>query len=208
MQDVQASPPLLPLLRSQYQGELLAWLYLGPEREGSTTELARRFGVSQATASREADRLVDAGLINERRVGNVRLLRANVDTALARPLTDLLAVAYGPTAILGPLLAAIHGVDSAYVYGSWAARYHGERGEVPRDIDVLVVGDADEDDLDDVARITQQRLGREVNIRRVPPRAWRNPKSDPFLVGVASRPLVPLDLAREQRGRAQQPGDR
>ena len=199
MQSVQAHPPLLPLLRSQFQGELLAWLHLGPERESSTIELARRFGVSQATASREADRLVDAGLINERRVGNVRLLRANLDTALARPLADLLAVAYGPTAILGPLLAVVPGVDSAYVYGSWAARYHGERGDVPRDIDVLVVGEADEDDLADVARLTQGRLGREVKFRRVPATAWENPRADPFLTAVASRPLVPLDLTPEQR---------
>jgi DNA-binding transcriptional ArsR family regulator len=198
MQDVQGSSPLLPLLRSPFQGELLAWLYLGPERECSTSELSRRFGVSQATVSREADRLVGAGLLSERRRGSLRLLRANLDTAIARPLTDLLAVVYGPTAILGPLLAAVSGIDSAYVYGSWAARYHGEPGEVPRDIDVLVVGEADEDDLDDVARTAQQRLGREVNIRRVPASAWTDPPADPFLQALRSRPLVPLDLTPEQ----------
>ena len=89
--------------------------------------------------------------------------------------------------------------SSAYVYGSWAARYHGEPGDVPRDIDILVVGEADEDDLDDVTRIAQQRLGREVNIRRVPASAWAERSADPFLQAVRSRPLVPLDLTPVQR---------
>jgi hypothetical protein len=63
MQDMKVSPPtLLPLLRSRAHGELMAWLYLHPEAEYSTVEMARLVGISQATVSREADRLLDAGL--------------------------------------------------------------------------------------------------------------------------------------------------
>jgi predicted nucleotidyltransferase len=65
---------------------------------------------------------------------------------------------------------------------------------VPRDVDVLVVGDADEDDLYDAARAAERTLGREVNIRRVFPRVWHEPGSDPFLASVRSRPLVRLEL--------------
>jgi len=198
MHDVHAPPRLLPLLRSPFQGELLAWLYLHPGEEYSATEMGRRFGVSQPTASREADRLAAAGLIEERRTGNLRLLRAKTDTVVARPLTDLLAVTYGPLAILGDLLSRVAGVDEAYIYGSWAARYRGEAGDVPRDVDVLVIGDADDDDLYEAARSAEQRLGREVNIRRVSPPTWRRNDGDPFLDSVRSRPIVPLDLGREQ----------
>lgn len=60
MQSVQASS--LSLLRSHFQGELLAWLFLHPEEEFSLIELARRLGVSHSTASREADRFAAAGL--------------------------------------------------------------------------------------------------------------------------------------------------
>lgn len=194
MQSVHGRLSLLPLLRSQFQGELLAWLFLHPEEEYSATDLARRFGVSQPTASREADRLAEAGLIGERRVGNLRLLRAKTDTAVARPLTDLLAVTYGPLAIIGDLLAQVAHVDEAHLYGSWAARYRNEPGPVPRDIDVIVVGDADEDDLYDAARTAEQRLGREVNIHRVTAAAWQQPTSDPFLESVRSRPMVRLDI--------------
>jgi DNA-binding transcriptional ArsR family regulator len=192
MQDVQGRSRLLPLLRSPLLGELLAWIYLHPETNYSVTELARRFSVSQSTVSREADRLAEAGLVHEERRGNLRLLRADLTNPLARPLTELLALTYGPAAVLADLLPPIAGVEEAYIYGSWAARYSGEAGPPPRDVDVLVVGDADEDDLADAAQAAERRLGREVNIHRVPAAAWQSPGGDPFLTSVRSRPSYPL----------------
>lgn len=185
---------LLPILRSGFQGELLAWLFLHPEQEYPLTELAQRFGVSRATVMREADRFVSAGLVADRRQGNLRFIRARTDSVVAGPLAELLAVTFGPLPVLGELLATVAGVDEAYVYGSWAARYRGQSGDVPRDIDVLLVGDADDDDLYDAARTAERRLGRQVSIRRVSARAWREPGTDPFLKSVRSRPLVRLDL--------------
>lgn len=189
---------LLPILRSAFQGELLAWLYLHPDDEFTLTELAARFDMSHATVSREADRLVEASLVTDRRMGNLRLIRANLDTVVARPLTDLLVVTYGPIVVLSDLLAGVSGVEEAFVYGSWAARYRGQPGPVPKDVDVLVVGAADEDELDEVARTAERILGREVNVRVVPSKLWRKPAGDPFIATVRSRPLVAI--AHEDRG--------
>jgi DNA-binding transcriptional ArsR family regulator len=195
---MQAGSRLLPLLRSPLVGELLAWLHLHPDDRYSVTELAGRLGASQSTVSREVDRLAEAELVIEERRGNLRLVRANTDNPLARPLGELLALTYGPAAVLGELLAPIEGVDEAYVYGSWAARYAGEPGPPPRDIDVLVVGAADDDDLADAARTAERRLGREVNIHRVSAVAWRAGR-DPFLASVHSRPTYPIDLSGDRR---------
>jgi DNA-binding transcriptional ArsR family regulator len=186
--------PLLPLLRSRVQGDLLALLYLRPDREYSLTEAAARIGASVKAVHQEASRLVDAGLLVDRRVGNVRLVRAAVDTPLTRPLTDLLAVTYGPLPVLTDALAVVPGVERAFIYGSWAARYQGEPGPVPDDVDVLVIGTADADDLDAVAQHAQRRLGRPVNIRRVRPARWQRSDGDPFLKSVHERPLVELQL--------------
>lgn len=194
MQHVQARSQLLPLLRSPLLGELLAWVYLHPDDAYSVADLAKRFKTSQSTVSREADRLVAVDLIREARRGNLRLLQANLNNPLARPLTELLTLTYGPAAILADLLTPINGVDEAYIYGSWAARYAGEPGPPPRDVDVLVVGDADEDDIFDAARKAEQQLGREVNIHRVATTAWRGSIDDPFLKAVRSRPLFSVEL--------------
>ncbi len=72
-------------------------------------------------------------------------------------------------------------------------------GPPPNDVDVLVVGAADPDDLDDVAQAAERRLGREVNIRRIKRETWVDPApTDTFLTSVRSRPLVELDLAAAQ----------
>lgn len=199
MQDVQARSRLLPLLRSPLLGELLAWIYLHPDTAYSVTDLAYRLGVSQSTVSREADRLLEAGLVSEQRRGNMRLLRADLSSPLARPLTELLELTYGPAAVLADLLPAVAGVDEAYIYGSWAARHAGEPGPPPRDIDVLVVGEADEDELADAAAAAERWLGREVNIHRVSAATWRTPGGDPFLTSVRSRPLFPVVEPGERR---------
>jgi predicted nucleotidyltransferase len=191
----QEPPVLLPILRSAFQGEFLAWLFLHPEQEFSLTDMAGRFRVSRSTAMREANRFLAAGLVSERRQGNLRFVRARQDNVVAGPLAELLAVTYGPTVVLSELLASVPGVEEAYVYGSWAARYRGEGGDVPRDVDVLVVGDADDDDLYDVARKAERSLAREVNIRRVAPQAWHGPDPDPFLASLRTRPLVRLALS-------------
>jgi hypothetical protein len=186
-------PPLLPLLRSRVQGDLLALLYLHPDRDYSLTEAAALIGASVKSVHTEASRLITVGFVRDSRRGNVHLIRAVTDSLVSRPLTDLLAVTYGPLPVLNDLLAGVEGITHAFIYGSWAARYLGEPGPLPGDVDVLVVGTADPDDLDEIARAAQHRLGRPVDIRRIRPAAWASPDpADPFLASVRERPLVQL----------------
>ncbi|GII30657.1 hypothetical protein Pmi06nite_40990 [Planotetraspora mira] len=62
------------------------------------------------------------------------MVGADTDVVVARPLTELLALTYGPSAVLGERLSDAAAVEQAYIYGSWAARYSGEPGRVPRDV--------------------------------------------------------------------------
>jgi DNA-binding transcriptional ArsR family regulator len=186
-------PALLPILRSQVAGDLLALLYLHPEDEYSLTEAASAMGASLNAVHYEAGKLSEAGLISTRKRGNLRLVRAVTDSLLSRPLTDLLAVTYGPLPVLTDLLANVEGIAEAYIYGSWAARYRGEPGPAPADVDVLIVGTADPDELDEAADQAERTLRRPVNIRRVRPEIWSaaNP-TDPFLQSVKTRPLLSI----------------
>ena len=185
---------MLPMLRSRVQGDMLATLFLNPERAFSLTDLARRSHASVRAVHAEANRLTTAQWVTQERVGNNRMLRANTNTIIARPLTDLLTVTYGPMPLLTQALADVPGIAHAYIYGSWAARHQGSRGGIPQDVDVLVVGDADLDDLNDAVQAVAATLNREINVRRVRADRWTNPADDPFLLAVQSRPLVELPL--------------
>ncbi|WP_419997041.1 ArsR family transcriptional regulator [Streptomyces boninensis] len=194
---MKISPPLLPILRSRLQGELLAEVLLHPEREYSLAELAAQLGASHTAVLREVDRLVEGGILSDRRAGRTRLVSARSDTPLSGPLTDLIAVTFGPLPVLTAALSGIRGVERAYVYGSWAARHQGEKGPPPKDVDVIVVGAPDADELFDAAEEASRQLRREVNVHRVTQATWDSPTTDPFLTSVRERPLVELPLDRE-----------
>lgn len=185
---------LTPLLRSDTQGLLLAELYLYPEKERTATELARLAGTGLPNASRELSRMVNAGFLHARSSGRNRYLRVNEKHPLYRPVSEILRYAYGPVAVLTPLLREVSGAEEAYIYGSWAARLSGEVGPNPEDIDVLVIGnDVDHDALDAAADAARQRLGREVNPRAISRRAW-DEKADLFLRHLKERPLVRIPI--------------
>jgi len=192
------APPMLPIFRSAGQLAVLAELFTGREPERSIGELAQRTGVPQATVSREVTRLVEAGLLADRDVGRTRLVHARVESPIHAELTALLVKVAGPLAVLGELLADVPGIEQAYVYGSWARRHHGEAGDEPADIDVLLVAEG-ADPLDTARRAraaadaATERLGRDVTISVLTPSEWASGQSG-SVRSVRESPLVPIDV--------------
>lgn len=183
-------PPLLPLLRSRLQADLLTLVMLTPGQEWSLTELADRAGSSVSSAQREMARAEQAGVVSSRRVGNTRLVTV-ADSPLTGPLAELLLRSFGPRQVVAEELAGIAGIEAAYLFGSWAARYAGEPGRAPGDIDVLVIGDPDRDELDDAAQRAGVRLAREVNVTIRSSQWWRD-GDDGFRTELTRRPLAPV----------------
>ncbi len=99
-------------------------------------------------------------------------------------------IAYGPQFVIGQQLAEVDGISDAFLFGSWAARFHGEPGPLPNDIDVLIVGSPDRDDVHDRLSDAARLLHRDVNPTFVSVDRWSDPAADLFLATVVSRPIV------------------
>ncbi|WNM27997.1 hypothetical protein RN607_03070 [Demequina capsici] len=183
---------LTPFVRSDVSGALLAETLGRTDEEFSLAELGRRTGAGAGVVHKEVGRLVDAGVLRDRTVGRNRMVRANIEHPLFSLMRDLIAATYGPVPVLRELLAAIDGVEAAFVYGSWAARRAGESGEFPHDIDVLVIGTASRRVLAEAASSAAARIGAEVSISRVSREEWEAAEPTPFLATVKSRPMVEL----------------
>jgi DNA-binding transcriptional ArsR family regulator len=179
-----------PLFRSDGQARLLAELFLSGADELNLNELAERAGLAYGTVHREVRRLLDAGLLSERRVGQARLVRPNPASPLTRPVRDLLLVSAGPVPLLASELGQIAGVQDAFLYGSFAARMRGESGSAPNDIDVMVVGTPDPMAVYDACRRVGDRVGREVSPTIMTPDEVRQPSG--FLAEVRNSPTVPI----------------
>lgn len=187
-------PTLSPLLRSNSQGLLLAELYLNPEREHSITQLAAASATALPTALREVDRLQLAGFVLGRKLGQTRLIQANVDHPMFTQVRDLVLFAYGPVAVLTPLVQEVSGLKQAFIYGSWAARISGEPGADPGDIDVLFIGDVSSRQASEVGTKATKIMGREVHVHNLSEVSW-NSEDSGFVKTVKSRPMIQLHLA-------------
>lgn len=186
-----AVPLLAPVLRSDVQGRLLAEVFVDPEQEHTITHLASRAKTSVPTAIREVDRAELAHLVTSRRIGNSRLIRANPHNPLFQPFRQIILATYGPPAVLTEELGGIAGIYHLYLFGSWAARYLGERGQAPNDIDVLVIGSPDQGEVYDAAERAERRIGLPVQATIRACQQWEE-ANDPFVAEVRSRPLVSL----------------
>jgi predicted nucleotidyltransferase len=110
---------------------------------------------------------------------------------LYQPFGQIILATYGPPAVLTQELAGIAGIDHVYLFGSWAARYLGELGRAPNDIDVFVVGSPDPAEVYDAAERAERQVGLPVQATIRARQQWEQ-GDDPFLVEVRSRPLVSL----------------
>jgi len=95
-------------------------------------------------------RLHEAGLVRVEGSRNNRQVSAEVDSVIFPDLASLLLKTVGPKPVLETGLRDVAGIESAFIYGSWARRYEGEAGSPPADIDLLVVGTPNVDAVYDV----------------------------------------------------------
>jgi len=181
------APLLAPIFRSEGQARLLSSLLLSGD-ELSVTDLAKRAGLAYPTAHREVARLLDAGILTERQVGRSRLIRANGESPLVNPLREILTVATGPVVMLAEELARVDGIESAFLYGSFAARMLGDAGSPPLDIDVMVLGEPDVDAVYEACAGVEAAVHRPVNPTILTPEEFAAPSA--FLDNVRSGPAV------------------
>jgi len=190
-------PSLLPLLRSKNQLDLLAALVLAPTRVWSITELVEQTGVPQPSVSRELRRLADAGLVRISGRVNARQVQVNTDSVIFPELHGLMLKTVGPKPVLEDALQHVPGIKHASIYGSWARRYRGEAGNEPQDIDLLVIGNPDVDQLRAVVEQAAATLGRDVNPIVLTSEEWSGGTSG-FVTQLHHDALVELDLGGYQ----------
>lgn len=193
-------PSLAPILRSDTQGRILARLFADPAKSYNLTELAEWAGSSMPTVLREVGRAEQAGIVTSQKTGPTRLIRANPEHPLYPPVSQIVLATYGPPAVITRELEGVHGVQAVVIFGSWAARYLGQPGRAPNDIDVLVIGSPDRNEVDDAADRAERAIGIPVQATLRSRSQWSAGR-DSFIQEVKRRPLLVVlaedDIASE-----------
>ena len=188
------APTLAPILRSNAQGRILARVLADPETSYSLSDLVAWSKTSMPTVQREVERAERAGIVTTEKVGPTRLVRANVSHPLHDAVRRIIVATYGLPAVIANEFNNIEQADAVLLFGSWAARYLGKPGRAPNDIDVLVIGDADRDAVDDAAGRAERQLGLPVQATVRTRTQWETQRES-FIKEARSRPLVLVLLA-------------
>lgn len=183
------APLLAPIFRSDGQARLLGVLVLDGD-EFSISDLAKRADLAYPTAHREVSRLLEAGILKEREVGRSRLIRANPDSPLTGPLREILLVSTGPVVLLAERLMSVDGIVAVFLYGSFAARMSGVTGPPPKDIDVMIIGNPDVEDVYAACEQVESKVGRPVNPTVLTAEEFESDTG--FSAHVRNGPIVPV----------------
>jgi len=122
-------------------------------------EIARRANVAPPEAKRELENLVSLSVLKSERRGNQVIFRANEECLFLKELRGLYLKTDGILNSLREALAKQDAVKYAFVYGSFAREEFTERS----DLDVLLIGDLEEDALSGSIFRAQKKTSRQIN---------------------------------------------
>lgn len=176
---------LTALLSSKAKLGIIRCLYRGDALPIHVRELARTCECSLSAVQRELKRLIQAGLVLEKKDGNRTYLLANRDHPFAVELSSLVRKSDGLATEIRTALGDSE-AEIAFLFGSIAV---GQENPTS-DIDLMVIGDLGLRDV--VKRLSglSERLGRELNPHVFTPAEWsrRVSKNDHFIATVLNQP--------------------
>jgi predicted nucleotidyltransferase len=180
----------LLLGRSRTRQRILALLYDRPERRAHLRAISRAVGVSVGTTARELQRLVEAGLVTRSSEGRQVYFQASAESPLFDAVRTIVRRTVGAPDVLRRHLDGLPGVQRAVVFGSYA------RGDTTpaSDVDLLIVGRPDPDELTERVEAAQRELGRIVNytILTEDELTERKRRGDRFVLSVEAEPSLPV----------------
>ncbi len=147
------------LLRGKIAREALALLMSTPGQELHTREIARRVDADAHPVQRALEQLLQAGLVESRRLGNLRLWSIDTRSALVPAVRDVLRQTAGVTERLRKALSKMKGVQLAFLFGSYASG----KDRLGSDIDLFIVGAPDWDELSQILASLSGQAGRDID---------------------------------------------
>jgi len=151
---------LAELFGSRLRAKIIGWIFSHPDERYFVRQLHGLIGEDSTNVSRELARLEGLGLLCCRVEGRQKYYQANRESPIYEELRGLAVKTVGLADVLRTALAAMaKSIGMAFVYGSQASG----RAKPGSDVDLLVVGDADELALHRAVLRAEKQLGRAVN---------------------------------------------
>jgi len=147
---------LSSLIASKTRINILMRLFLNPDQQAYLRELANEFTVSPSQVSEELQQLSGAGLLKSNKSGRQINYHANTEHPLFPELQSMVKKALGMDQILESIVERLGNLNSAFLIDDYA------QGKDSGLIDLVLVGDIDRTNLDDLVKKTEKYIGRKI----------------------------------------------
>jgi len=169
-------------LRSELRRKLLTFFYVNRSARVYIRQLAGALHADSTNVSRELARLQREGFLRAETEGRQLYYSVNPAYPYLKPVFALLQGSVGIQPALQQALRAVPGIESAWLYGSFAKN----EADASSDIDLLIVGQPEQAPLAAEIRKTEQTLRREINYTILTPRELdrRLARRDAFIADI------------------------
>ena len=147
------------ITKSKLREELLTLYFSNPNKKYYLRELERILNFSVGNIRRELIKLESTGLFLSENKGNLVYYYLNQSYPLFEELKSIISKTSGASKMLQNILVKFKDIDRAFIYGSFAK---GEERE-DSDIDLLIIGEVNEDKLIEEIGKLERKLQREIN---------------------------------------------
>ena len=144
------------LITSKMRIRILMRLFLNPDQHAYLRGLADEFGASTSQVREELQHLKEAGLLNSEKEGRQTNYQANRTHPLFPELQSMVRKSLGMDRILESILERLGKLEKAVLLDDYA------EGKDTGLIDLLLIGNIDREQLEDLVKKTEKYIGRKI----------------------------------------------
>ena len=169
------------LITSKTRIKILMRLFLNPKQNAYLRELSKEFNTSPSQVREELRQLSDAGFLESHKHGRQIQYSANKKHPLFHELQSMVQKALGMDRILDSIIERLGNLEEAYLIDDYA------EGKDTGIIDLVLVGDIDQENLIDLVRKTERYIDRKIRTLVLNSEEWGK-----MLPTLKRRPLLKL----------------
>lgn len=175
-------------LRSKVTQKILTFFFLHEKERFYTNELARLINEDPANVHKKLLELKKEGILNDEFRGKERFFSLNKKYPFLREYKRLILKGIGFEKILKESLKKIKGIESVFIFGSYAKN----KLSPESDIDLLIIGQPDTVELQKSLLKIQKLIHREINSIQLTKKEFekRKKQKDPFLKDIFSKEYI------------------
>lgn len=151
---------------------MLIRLFINPETQSYLRQLSDEFGLSTNSVREELNQLSRIHLLKSEKKGRRILYQANQEHPLFPELQSMVAKAMGIDQVVEGIIKRLVNIEKAYLIDDYAI------GKDTGIIDIVLVGQIDSNQLNNLSKKTEQRINRKIRSLILAPNEYEDFKEE------------------------------